>query len=271
MNYTTATLKEILAAGDKEDLDVLVDYITDSGQGRVSLDKSTCTSLVGAKARPNYTVVERHTIEDELRKFGGNSVANVMRSVRDFLGGLGSNAPATVTYDEIVRDVAEHLKVKFDKYAGTPQVEEGILKALLVASFEKMAEGDRANLLGELGVVDALDVAKRGAAAATAGAAAAFGATQAAALLSAFAFSRTGGYFMARSVAAASAQALLGRSMFMGTTALLARPIAALAGPIGWAVTGAWALADMASPAYRVTVPCVVQVAYMRRKAEMNA
>jgi len=27
-----------------------------------------------------------------------------------------------------------------------------------------------------------------------------------------------------------------------------------------------WTLADLSSPAYRVTVPCVVQLAYMRQK-----
>jgi uncharacterized protein YaaW (UPF0174 family) len=77
-------------------------------------------------------------------------------------------------------------------------------------------------------------------------------------------------YHLSRSVAAASVQALLGRGLAIGATAVIARPIAVLAGPIGWAVTGAWALADMASPAYRVTVPCVVQIAYMRKKAQMN-
>jgi hypothetical protein len=42
-------------------------------------------------------------------------------------------------------------------------------------------------------------------------------------------------------------------------------------GPIGWAVTALWTLADLASPAYRVTVPCVVQIAYIRRQLIANA
>ena len=46
----------------------------------------------------------------------------------------------------------------------------------------------------------------------------------------------------------------------------LMKGISVFAGPIGWAITAIWAAFDMASPAYRVTVPCVVQVAYMRQK-----
>jgi Ubiquinol-cytochrome C chaperone len=44
------------------------------------------------------------------------------------------------------------------------------------------------------------------------------------------------------------------------------RSISAFAGPVGWAVTAIWTAFDLASPAYRVTVPCVVQLAYMRQK-----
>ncbi|MHA6897190.1 zinc-ribbon domain-containing protein [Ralstonia pseudosolanacearum] len=44
------------------------------------------------------------------------------------------------------------------------------------------------------------------------------------------------------------------------------RGVGALLGPIGLVVTGFWTLAEMANPAYRVTVPCVIQIAYMRQK-----
>jgi hypothetical protein len=48
------------------------------------------------------------------------------------------------------------------------------------------------------------------------------------------------------------------------------RALGAVLGPIGWAVTGLWTLADLSAPAYRVTVPCVVQVAYIRQKLLMQ-
>ena len=38
-----------------------------------------------------------------------------------------------------------------------------------------------------------------------------------------------------------------------------------LAGPVGWALTGAWTLTDVAGPAYRVTIPAVIQIALLRK------
>ncbi len=256
---TPATLSEILRTADKGDLDVLVDYITDSGEGRMSLDKDVCARLSKVKREVAYAPEEVALIEQEIRQFGGNTVANLFRNMRGGIGALlGQDAsPEAVSYDEIVRDVAEHLKVKCSKFAGTPEVEEGILSSLLVASFEKMTQQERESILSQLGVADAADLAQRGAKAISAGIAAAL-------------LGSVVAYRLSGMVAAASVQALLGRGLVMGATSIAARPIAVLVGPIGWAVTGAWALADMASPAYRVTVPCVVQVAYMRKKAQMG-
>lgn len=252
---TCTTIAEILRCAEKEDIDVLVDYITDSGKGRLALEKEVCATLTNAK-RTTYGQAELTLIERELRQFGGNTVANLLRSMR---GGIGSmlghgTSPVSISYDEIVRDVAEHLKVDFSKQANTPEVEEGILRSLLVASFEKMSALEREAILNDLGVANAADLVKRGASAISAGLAAAM-------------LGPAVAYRLSGMVAAASVQALLGRGLVIGASSFVARPLVVLAGPIGWAVTGAWALADMASPAYRVTVPCVVQVAYMRRKA----
>jgi uncharacterized protein YaaW (UPF0174 family) len=262
---TSATLNQILRDADIEDLDVLVDYITDSGKGRISLEKAVGVTLVKARTERTYQLAERMLIEHELRQFGGNTVANLIRDVRGLLGslspllaqGASADVMAAVPYDEIVRDVAEHLKVRFDKHAGTPHVEDGILKSLLVMSFEKMTPEEREKVLKELEIPDAADLAKRSVAAIGVGVAAA-------------SLNMAMAYHLSRSVAGAAVQALLGRGLAMSATSIVARPITVLAGPIGWAVTGAWALADMASPAYRVTVPCVVQVAYMRKKAQIN-
>lgn len=262
-SYIPATLTNILGEADSVDLDVLVDYITDSGAGRISLDRETFTRLVEAKNSQFYGVEERLIIERELRRFGGNTVANLVRDVKSWFGGGTSTSNTAsdelgVSYDEIVRDVAKHLNVKFDKYAGTPQVEDGLLKALLVSSFEKMSAEEREAVLKDLNIPDAKELAKRSIAAIGSGI---FAAT----LTSAMTF------HLSRYVAGGTVAALLGRGLTLGAASIVARPVAVFAGPIGWAVTGAWALADMSSPAYRVTVPCVVQIAYMRQKALMKA
>jgi len=260
---TPATLTEILREADTDDLDVLVDYITDSGEGRITVANDVCTQLTNAKKAQRYGAEDRFIIEREFRLFGGNTVANMLRDVKGFFGGSSAPAGSTdgvsaISYDEIVRDVAKHLKVKFDKNATTPQVEDGILKTLLVTSFEKMLPAERESVLSDLGIKDAKELAKRGMAAIASGL---FAATLTSAMM----------FHLSRYVAGGTVAALLGRGLAVGAVSFVAaRPIAVFAGPIGWAVTGAWALADMSSPAYRVTVPCVVQVAYMRLKAEMK-
>ena len=42
--------------------------------------------------------------------------------------------------------------------------------------------------------------------------------------------------------------------------------MAVFAGPVGWAVTAIWTIFDIASPAYRVTIPCVLHIAMLRQK-----
>ncbi|HNE26607.1 MAG TPA: ubiquinol-cytochrome C chaperone family protein, partial [Pseudomonadales bacterium] len=40
-----------------------------------------------------------------------------------------------------------------------------------------------------------------------------------------------------------------------------------LSGPIGWAITGIWTAIDIASPAFRVTIPAVIQIAALRQQS----
>ena len=52
---------------------------------------------------------------------------------------------------------------------------------------------------------------------------------------------------------------------------VLSRSISVLAGPVGWALTAAWTAYDIAGPAYRVIVPAVIQIAYIRQKSQLLA
>jgi len=42
--------------------------------------------------------------------------------------------------------------------------------------------------------------------------------------------------------------------------------MAVLTGPIGWVITGLWTAIDIAGPAYRVTIPTVIQIAVLRQQ-----
>ena len=41
-------------------------------------------------------------------------------------------------------------------------------------------------------------------------------------------------------------------------------------GPVGFVVAGIWTTIDLAGPAYRVTVPVVLQVAFLRQRSKLS-
>lgn len=254
-------LTALLNVAEVADLDILVDYLTDKGAGRISLDDETCARFVRAKEQGEYSGLDRGLISYEIRRFGGNTLSNLYRDARNaisfgsVLDRLLPDARGTVGYDEIVKDVAAHLKVPHNKDSDVLVLEDGILRKILRDSFEKMSDEERRALLEELNVAD-LSLLKP---------------ATTAALLAAGKYAGFATYKLAAIVANAVAKALLGRGLSFGATGMLMRSIKIMLGPIGWALTGLWAAADMASPAYRVTVPCVIQVAYMRQKALAQA
>lgn len=247
-----STLSYLLRVSDVEDLDILVDYITDKGEGRIALAGDVCKQLVLCKQRGQYSPENRSLISEEIRRFGGNSLGNLFRDFRAVID--DGFFATTLYYDEIVRDVAKHLKVPVNKKSLVPMMEDGILRKILEDSFEKMSAEERRNILKELDVTNLSMLNSLATAGALIGAKASGFAT----------------YKISLIVANAVAKAILGRGLTLGGNVILTRTIGALLGPIGWVLTGLWTLADMASPAYRATVPCVVQIAYMRQKALSN-
>lgn len=250
------SLLVLLKQADPEDLDLLIDYITDKGDGRITLNGDVCKRLLACQKAARYSGDDLHAIAREIQRFGGNTIANFMRDARNslgfaFLDGLLPSVAAEVEYREIVHDVASHLKVAVARDDDVPAMEDGILRSMLSASYEKMSVEEKKALLDALNIRD-------------------MGLLQPAALTAAIAAGQLGGfatYRLAAIVANAVARALLGRGLSVIAGVGTVRGLGVLIGPIGWILAGIWTLADMASPAYRVTVPCVVQLAYMRQKA----
>ena len=232
-------LAKVLSTADVDDLAVLVDHITDRGEGRISLSSDTCKTLMDAKYAGRIDKATRALIAEELQRFGGNSLFNLMR------GGAG------VPYLEILCDVASHVKARHNPTSDCAQIEIAILEAVLEQSLGKMSEQEKSNLFAEFG-----STYKPSA-----------GPALMAALQAAINASGFGAYKLAAVVANAVAKAILGRGLAFGATAGLMRGISVFTGPIGWAITAIWTVFDLGSPAYRVTVPCVIQIAYMRQKA----
>lgn len=73
-------------------------------------------------------------------------------------------------------------------------------------------------------------------------------------------------YQVAMIVANAVAKAVLGRGLALAANAGLVRAIGIFAGPIGMAITALLTIPAISGPAFRVTLPAVVQIAAMRQQ-----
>lgn len=237
-------LTSVLNVADVDDLCVLADYITDNGEGRLALDSDINKKLSGCSKHKVFTQADRNLISQEILLFGGNTVANIYRSL--------FSSSATISYGELVQDVAKKVGVQFSEGTSLQDIEQAILLGIFKQAFEKMSEDERKRVLADLGIASIGALRSIGIGAAT-------GSAVSAALTLAQ-------LNVATVVATAVSTQMIGRAVVSGATFAGTRSAAALAGPIGIAVGALWTLADLSSPAYRVTLPCVVQVAYMRQK-----
>lgn len=232
------SIEGLLAVADIDDINTLVNYLTDNGEGRLTLSKESCNRLINASIARSYTASDFELIAKEIQLFGGNSLLNLVRS-------------KGVSYEEIVRDVAKHLKVNFNSTDPIAEIEGDILRKILARAFDQMSEVERKEILEGLGGSYS------------------FGPAATAALI---ALAKQGGFKtfqIATIVANAVAKAILGKGLTFAVNGSIMRSISVAIGPIGWAITAIWTAADIASPAYRVTLPCTVQLAYIRQKAIM--
>lgn len=233
MSYDS-NLNPVLAQASNEDLDVLVDYLKEK------LSESLTSSDEYKLHCPNHRMYS-DTIADEIRSMGGNSFANLFR---------GFEGPE---YHEIVCDVADKLKVPYNKNKSVEDIENLVLEKILETALESMSDDEKKQLLTEMGAKGNLSI----------------GGMSTATFLAIF---RAGGFYsyqLTLIIANQIARLILGRGLMFATNAALVRVASIVTGPIGWAVTGVWTAVDLAGPAYKVTIPCVIHIAMLRKK--MNA
>jgi uncharacterized protein YaaW (UPF0174 family) len=226
-----------LRNADNCDLKVLVDYLTKTKDGDTRWTEKLTKTENYKKYYPDQLQLMAEDIAEELQLYGGNTFMNILR-------GHG------VEYRELLIDVCKRLKVNFNKESSIEMIEYNLLQKILLDSLENMTIEELKKILDEMNIptqgygkqafVAALQMAiKRGG------------------------FSA---YKIAVIVANAVSRALIGRGLTIAANAAITRWLSVFAGPIGWTVTAIWTAIDIAGPAYRVTIPSVVQIAYMRIK-----
>lgn len=237
MKNTTVFDKDInpvLDAASDEDLDTLVAYL------KTKFSETLTTHESYKRYEPAHSKYS-DLIAKEIRDMGGNSFANLFR-------GEGPS------YHEIVCDVAKKLRVAYNKEREVEYIENAILETILAKALDKMSDSDKEELMSEMGAKGSGNQ----------------GSIATSTLITIF---RAGGFYsyqLTLIIANQIARLVLGTGLSFATNITLVRVASVITGPIGWAISGLWTAIDLAGPAYKITIPCVVHVAMLRKKLNIS-
>ncbi|MCL8557270.1 DUF3944 domain-containing protein [Proteus mirabilis] len=176
-------------------------------------------------------------IAAEIQCFGANTFATIFR------GGKG------VLYREVLTDVCDKLKVNYNKNSNVQKIENCLLMKILEDALDSMTPEEIRELGGELGIKNTSGLTSQ---------------TLTAAFQTIFKAGGFKSYQLTLIIVNQVMKALIGRGLSLAANATLMRAMSVLTGPIGWAITGIWAAVDIGGAAYRVTIPAVIQVAFLR-------
>lgn len=222
---------------DTEMLEVLVKHLMFDKDGK----KRNTESLSGDKAfidaKGDYSKIWT-SVAAELQHYGGDTLVNFVRK-------------KGVTYREILIDVCKRIKVKTDFDAATIEIEKAMFAKLIETSWDDMTDDQKSELTKALKV----DPKLVGPAAMTA-------------IITAIKLGGFASYQVALIVANSIAKMIMGKGLQLAANAGIARAIGIFAGPIGLAIAGLTTLPAITGPAFRVTLPAVIQVAAMRQQLE---
>ena len=232
-------LNPVLEVATNEELGFLVDLMTGTWTNFLDIEEAY------KKHAPKHTEYA-DLIAAHVRRFGGNSFVNIGR-------GLFKSGEAPFVgpkYQEIVYDVANHFKVNFNKNQPVDIVEDAIFAKVITDTLDKMSDDQKREFLDSIGIINLTGS----------------GPALTSAVIAVF---RAGGFKSYQLVAVvinAVLKALIGRGLPFAAAPILMKSLKFLTGPVGWAITGIWGLADAASAAKRITVPAVLYVGMLRKK-----
>ena len=221
-----------------EELDDLVYMLTHDKKGNMRLTEELSTNDEYKKYYPHHSLYWKE-IAGELQCYGANSISTIFR------GGKG------VKYREILINVCKKLKVNFNSNASVEILEQNLLMKILEDAIDKMSSEEIAEFVREVGIPKPNILNKK----------LLFNACRTI-------FTKGGfkSYQLTVIIANSVLKTLIGRGLTLAGNATLTKSMSLLAGPFGLAISGLWTLVDIASSAYRVTVPSVIQIAVMRQQ-----
>lgn len=176
-------------------------------------------------------------IAAELQRYGANTLVSLMR--------LGQG----VTYREILGDVCDKLDVSYNLKSTTETIELCLLMKVLEKSLDQMTPEELATFSRNM----QLDLTNP---------------TPQLILMAVQAAIRTSSLAALElaTVLSASVITSLGGIATWGTVVVASRALSVIAGPVAIALSSAWMISDIAGPAYRVTIPACIIVAWLRQQ-----
>ncbi|MCD7037718.1 DUF3944 domain-containing protein [Pseudomonas sp. MAFF 311095] len=228
---------------DSESLNDLVYTLIYDKDGDIRMTEELTTNDTYKRHNPDHNQYW-DLIAAEIQCFGGNTFATMFR------GGKG------VLYREVLQDVCDKLKVNYNSNTSVEKIENNLLMKILTDAVESMDQDQIKELADSVGISNA-------------------GLLTPEAMVGVFqTVFRAGGfksYQLTLIIVNTVLKHLIGRGLTLAANAALTRTMSVLMGPVGWAITGAWTAVDVASAAYRVTIPAVIQVAALRQKHSIGA
>ncbi len=224
---------------ENDDLRVLCDILMFDNQGKIRISERLSNSDSYLKCYPDNMHGMWKELACELQGFGGNSILNYLRD------GQGPS------YERIIRDVCKRMHVKdLDKNDTVEQMEHKLLLTVSADAIGHLNEKEIRSIMDECDI-HGYDYTKQG---------------LIAALIALQAINRRVYVIVIQTVIRMTTEFLVGRGVAMVGMGIVSRFVSVLCGPIGWIFLTGWTIWDLLGPAYRVTIPAVVQVAYMRVK-----
>lgn len=236
--YHSDTDLAFLKHCSNDDLELLVSILTvDPTDNKPRYTEELTGCEMYKRYYPNHNRYWE-SIAAELQTYGANTFVTKL-----FRGGKG------VSYREILIDVCKKKKVNFNENSSIEVIEMNLLLKMLEESLKEMTT-EQLNQVSKDMQMDLMNPTPE----------LILMSIQSAINLSGFAAYT----FATRTLAMVLSQ--LGMKVPFVVYTSLTTAMSFLAGPIGWGITASWLASDFASPAFRVTVPACVIVAYMRQK-----
>ena len=232
---TTDKDLRFLSSCENEDLRILCDILTHDRLGNIRITEQLTSTDEYNRNYPEDMLFLVPQISNELLKYGSNTLSTLWNREPD-------------SYETVLRRVCKQMDVPVSDHDTITKMERNLLTTLCQDTLNKMSERELRLLANENGIPDKTLTRQ----------------ALTAALLMAVRTSRAVLARIAARIIQYIVEIITVRGVATAGIETATRAVGGALGPIGWIALGAWTVYDITSPAYRVCIPAVLQVAYMR-------